>query len=421
MHCKEKHMISLLKKLERINPNNKETTKNYLTIREEVDRVNINTRNADLIAITYLAEFLDKKKFQDATRQDIRTWSNWLKEKQDHGESTVNLYQMKIKRFYKYVSMPDKYENGKSDQKDITYPDSVRWITYDDDTGDLPLESMLTEKEILKLLDACRDSRDHAIICSFLDGGIRKSELLALKVGNVDFDRKLGAYFILPRKTNGKKTEGLKTGSRKIQLFLIPSSTSFIREYLNHHPYKNNPEAPFIYSDDPKRKTDRISEIGLGEMVHRIVRNSKIRKHITPHILRHNSATMCCKKGFNEPMLRERYGWSTRSKMPSRYVHLASVDIDDKIKKILGIKDEEKPEKSMLQPIICWNCGHENPCSNKFCGRCSANLKPSKEEITPTATDTGLTVQDMIKDQEFMVKMMNTMALEWEKHKETKK
>ena len=387
VHSKEKHMEYMFKKLGKINAANQKTAKDYILIRKEVDKVNYSTQNSDLIAITYLAEFLKTKKFKDATRDDVRRWSNWLKETYGHIDSTVNLYQMKAKRFYKYVSEPDKYENGKSDQKDITYPDSVRWITYDDNAGDIPLDSMLSEKEILSLFNACRDTRDQAIICCLLDGGLRKSELLSLNVGNVGFDKKLGAYCLLPRKSNGQKTKGLKTGTRKVQFFLIPSSTPYIREYLNHHPYKDDPEnAPFIYSDDPKRKTNRISEIGLGEMVARIIKHSGIKKHITPHILRHNSATMCCKKGFNEPMLRERYGWSARSKMPSRYVHLANVDMDDKIKKILGIKDDEKPEESLLQTIKCWNCSYENPCSHKFCGRCSASLKPSKKEIETTVT-----------------------------------
>jgi len=213
---------------------------------------------------------------------------------------------------------------------------------------------------------------------------------------------------------------------RKIQLFLIPSSTAYIREYLNHHKWKKDPAAPFIYSKlsrkkDNKPKDSFLTEIGLGKIVERIIKDSGIKKHITPHILRHNSATMCCKKGFNEPMLRERYGWAKRSKMPSNYVHLANVDMDDKIKKILGIKDEERPEESILQPVICWNCGHENPCSHKFCGKCSATLKPKKEEITPTAIDTGITTQDMLEDPEFKEFYNDMLAKTWEMYKQMKR
>ena len=408
MHHKERHIMKLLYGVDGepptiTNTKHRKIADTYNAIRIDIDKVNMNTRDSDLIAIRYLSMFLKNKPFDKATRDDIREWSKWLKTERNLSESSVNDYQMKIKHFYKYIVDPDKYQNGRADQKDIRCPDSVRWITYDDNSSELPLESILNEKEIMKLLNACKDARDQAIICSFLDTGIRKSELLNLKVRNVDFDKKLGAYIILPKK---KRKKGLKTGMRKIQFFLIPSSTAYIREYLNHHRYKDDPDAPFIYTFDAKVKGSKpndfmITEIGISEIVNRIVKRADIKKHLTPHILRHNSVTMCCKKGFNEPMLRERYGWSARSKMPSRYVHLANVDMDNKIKQILGIKDEEQPEESMLQPIICWNCGYENPCSHIYCGKCSASLKPKKEEITGLkASDLGVAIQKGMNEEQ---------------------
>jgi integrase/recombinase XerC len=409
---KEKHIRILLEKIKEIDIDNYNTVIEYYSIRKEVDKVNTNTINADLIAIYHLVTFIKNKAFIKVYRKEMRAFSNYLKEKGCQ-DTTISLYLMKIKRFYKFVSDMDKYENGKQDQKDIPYPDAVRWISYNADS-DLPLDNILNEKQIKKLLDSCRDIRDQVILVSFLDGGLRKSELINMKVKNVCFDKKLGAYFLLPR-----KSKGLKTGMRKIQLFLIPSSTIYIRDYLNHHKFKENPEAPFIYTFDSsvkgKKPSDFIlTEMGINEIINRIVNDSKINMHITPHMLRHNSATLCCKKGFNEPMLRERYGWSKRSKMPSRYVHLASVDIDDKIKKILGIKDNEKPEESILQPIICWNCEEDNVPTNIFCSRCGVKLN-QKQSDKISAKETGLLTQQLLKDKDFMMTMMNKMAEEWEK------
>ena len=61
--------------------------------------------------------------------------------------------------------------------------------------------------------------------------------------------------------------------------------------------------------------------------------------------------------------------------MPSKYTHLVSKDLDDKIKQITGFKEPDKPMKSKLENITCWNCQEENVPTNKFCGKCSANLK----------------------------------------------
>jgi len=145
---KERHIELILNGLNGSKPliknkNHLRDAKNYIIIRNEVDKVNTNTQDADLIGILYLSRFLKDKTFQQATRKDIREWSNWLKEKYNLSSSTVNLYQTKLKRFYKYISEPDKFENGRADQKDIRYPDCVRWIAYDDNSSELPIESIL--------------------------------------------------------------------------------------------------------------------------------------------------------------------------------------------------------------------------------------------------------------------------------------
>jgi len=314
---------------------------------------------------------------------------------------------MKLKRFYKYIAEPDNYENGKADQKDIRYPDCVRWISFESDIGgDLPIESILNEKQIKKLLDGCANSRDGALLCCLLDGGLRKSELRHLKIKNVGFDKTLGAYLLL---SNGLKT---KSSARKIQLFLIPSSTQYIKEYLNHHRYKDDPEAYFFYSMDRGEPAgSMLAHQGVNQILKRIVTRSGLKIHLTPHILRHNSATMSTVKGFNEQLLRLRYGWSKTSKMPSRYVHLVEKDSDDFIKKLLGIKEEDQPEESLLQPIICKNCGYENVPSNTVCGRCAMKLNINIKDISMTASDIGIALQKA-KDNDALKELLKPILIE---------
>jgi len=383
IHHKEKHIKQILEG--KFTTDNKPLIKNkkhlevikaYAKLREKVDKVNYNTLDADLISFMHLSTFLGNKDFKQATRNDIMNFSDYLKEELKLSETTSSLYLMKIKRFYKFVFEPNLYANGKSDQKDIKYPDAVRWITYDDNSTELPLDNIPNKKEIAKLFNVCKDARDQVILTSLLDAGLRKSELLSLRIKNVKFDNDLKKYyFILP-----KKTRGLKTGQRFIQLFLVGSSTAYIKEYLNHHKFKNDPEAPFIYSEDTSVRYKDVNEkflteMGINQILARIVNDSGLKYHITPHTLRHISATWCCMKGFNEPMLRERFGWSKRSKMPSRYVHLANTDMKNKIMEILGIKKEELKNVDELQPKICWNCNEENPFSYNYCFKCGVNLK----------------------------------------------
>lgn len=422
LHHKERHTRQILygeytkdnKPLIK-NKDHLEKARNYIKLREKVDRVNGNTINADLISILHLSNYLKDKRFEEATRNDMMDFDTWLQNERNLSKSTASLYLMKIKRFYKFISEPEMYANGKADQKDIKYPDSVRWITYDSNGDELPLEELPTKKDIEKMYTACKDVRDQVILSALLDGGLRKSELLSLKLRNVKYDAELKKYyFILPKKS---KSKGLKTGARYIQLFLIPSSTGYIHDYLNHHKLKNNPDGPFIYSEDHSVTRQDLSdyglsEYGISEIIDRIVKNSGVKQHITPHTLRHISATWCCTKGFNEPMLRERFGWSKRSKMPSRYVHLANSDMRNKIKEILGIKDENSEDVEELQPIMCWNCGEENPFSYNHCWKCGATLNQEKDELTTSAIDEGLALQKLKKSNPDFLKTLANAVLE---------
>jgi site-specific recombinase XerD len=386
------HVNNLIEKI--TNPKHKSDAKEYIQERKSVDNVQPNTLACDMVSIYKLSQYLKNKPFQKATREDMKGFRDWMTQ-QGTQDTSRDLYLMKIKRFYKFIEDKELYKNGKADQRDIKYPDSVRWITYNQhDTDELPLESIIDDKQVKRLLDTCHNLRERVIIVSLLDGGLRVSELLALKNENVQFDPQLGAYFILPK--SEKRSGKLKTGTRKVQLFLIPSSTAYIREYLNHHHmFKDDPKAPFIHSIDKRFRAKGVPATarGIDGIIQRITRESSLKVHLTPHILRHNSATRCVAKGFSEPMLRERFGWKKNSAMPSRYVHLVQKDIDNRIKEILGIKTEKTSEDTILQPIICSNCNYENVPTNVHCGRCGMKLNIAKQDLDMTASQLGVLLQ----------------------------
>lgn len=400
------------------NANHKQKAKEYLNIRKQIDKVNTATQQTDIVALYHLSQFLKDKSYKDATQNDIMEWERLLQK--HYSESSIRLFEAKIKRFYKYIAEPKQYMKGNQFQKNIEFPDCVSWISTTLKNGELPIDSIISEKEIKQLLDGCKDAREQCIIGPCLiDAGLRVSELKSLKIKNIGFDRQLGAFFILP-----KKAMGLKTGQRKIQLFLIPSSTAYIKEYLNHHIRKNDPEAYFIYSDSNFKRSETdatkpMSSNGIWKIVTRIVRNSGVKKDIHPHTLRHVSATFCSMRGFNEAMMRERFGWSRSSNMPSHYTHLASKDTSDYIKKLLGIKEDVTPD-SILQPILCPNCTHENPPTHIFCSKCSTKLNIKKEDLGVDATTTGLATQEMLQDPQFREFYNEMLLATWEKYKEMK-
>ncbi len=287
------------------------------------------------------------------------------------------------------------------------------------EADELPIDEILTLDEILKLLKACTTKREQTLICILTDYGLRNSELRSLKIKSIGFDVKLGAYVILP-----KKAKGLKTGMRKIHSLVIDVTTAYIKEYLNTHPNREKPDAYLFQSISNKNRRTRneytpMTSYGIWRIVERIVKNSRIKKEIHPHTLRHVSATYCALKGMNESMLRERFGWAKGSTMPSRYVHLAQKDTRDFIMKLKGIV-EEKDDIEKLQPVICPNCEYENVPTNIVCGRCGMKLNIKAEDIGVDATTTGIATQEMLKDPQFREFYNEMLLATWEKYKEMK-
>lgn len=418
------------------NPELKKELEDYMNIREKIDKVKIRTRRNDSQAILALDKYFTKEKidYKKVTLDQMLKWEDFLvKELKLNKDSSMPVYETHVKRFYKYLSNKTEYKKGKRFQKNIQYPDSVVWISANARNGKtLPLERILTPDEIKKMLDVCDNIRDQAIVVTFIDLGLRPSELVSLNVENLGFD-KLGAYCILP----GDGTADLKTGQRKIRYFIVPSAVKYMKEYINKHPYKNYDKAPLFYSKYCKSKYQflqneknsqldktafnllRIHRLSVKDIIIQIAKYANVPIK-SPKDLRHNSCTFAAKLGLNEMELRIRYGWSATSKMPSRYTHLASKDVDDKIKVIIGFKEPEKPENAVLQTILCWNCDSENIPTNKFCSRCGSNLNPKKEEITPTAIDTGIATQEALKDPEFREFYNDMLAKTWEMYKEVK-
>lgn len=424
-----KYGSRMLKKF--CNKQHMEEVEEYLFIRARIDKVKTSTRANVVQALLSLDMFLKEKPYEDTTQDDMLRWEQFLeneyvspgrmeryertkangnekasKPKKGLEKQTIEQYEAHVKRFYKYLSNKKEYKKGRRFQKNIPYPDNVSWISASSNNGkEFPIDKLLKEKELLELLEACEIPRDKVMFASgFYDAGLRISELISLNIRNVGFD-KLGGYFILP-----KKGKDLKTGMRRIRLFIMPSSTKYLKDFLNNHPFKKYEDAPLFYSREFSRynkikykitnkkikKADwdivRLSRPGIENKLKKICKLANL-SVMTPHQLRHNSCTLCAKAGFNEMQLRIRYGWSPTSKMPSKYTHLASADIDDKIKQITGFKEPDKLMKSKLENIVCWNCQEENVPTNKFCSRCGYNLKTLEEKFTMNAADIGIAMQ----------------------------
>ncbi len=110
------------------------------------------------------------------------------------------------------------------------------------------------------------------------------------------------------------------------------------------------------------------------------------------------------------------FGWVQGSRMPSIYVHLSGRDIENAIKRISGIEDEE--EKRNDKPIKCPRCMELNLPHARFCHKCGLpldekeRLKAQLEEAKLIPEKIAKILEDPKLREEFRAAIMLAEALE---------
>ena len=221
-----------------------------------------------------------------------------------YASSTKLDYKKTIKKFYKWLL-------GNNDH----YPELVEWIETYDTVKEI---SAPRREEIEKLVDAS-GVRDKAIIMFLFDSGARAEEALNIRLG--DLVKEGDVYKV--------RIAHSKTKPRTIHL---PICSKHLEMWLQEHPDKNEPS--FLFP---------LSYAGLRQMLHRVGKKV-INKRVTPHILRHSSATYYANLIRNPYKLCYRYGWTMASKMVNRYLDREGI-MDEETSEIVKTNDISRLEK----------------------------------------------------------------------------
>ena len=174
---------------------------------------------------------------------------------------------------------------------------------------------VLTAAEIGRFLRAARTGtwygvRNHAILATFCDTGIRLGELIALDVEDVD----LGSPSIRVR---GK-------GSKERRAYMGRTLARAFRKWMEVHPFSVGGEACFCTRDGrrlDKRNVARIIERAAA-------RAGLCSRRVHPHLLRHTFATHFIKNG-GDPFSLQRLLGHSDIKTTMVYVNLAGVDLEE--------------------------------------------------------------------------------------------
>ncbi|TGC07023.1 tyrosine-type recombinase/integrase [Methanolobus halotolerans] len=304
-----------------------------------------------LSSLKQIAQSIDCD-FTEVTEKELKKLVSEI-ERSGKSEWTKHDYKVALKKFFKWMYGGEEHPATKFIK-----------TTMRRKCKKLP-DDLLTEDDILKLINEATNSRDKAIIALLWDIGARIGEIGSLKIKHIKFDEH-GAIVVV---------DG-KTGPRRVRAVW---SVGYLMNWLEEHPSANDPNAPLWFNFSQRQNSiETLRYEAITMQIKRTTKRAGINKKITPHLFRHSRATFMANH-LTEAQMNEYFGWVQGSDMPSVYVHLSGRDVDQAVLKANGIEIQEEEEKQ--KTTTCPRCKIINTPNNMFCFRCGAvlNLKTAVE------------------------------------------
>lgn len=314
-------------------------------------KLSVATRTNQIDAVAdfglYVAHRRGRARFEEAVGEDFEAYQVDV----PMPKSVAQLARTVLRKFYWHLE-------GEGRGRRKIYPAKVDALEPPQANGneEFNAEKVPYYREMPKHLEtlvrAMDHPRDRAILAFTFDTGARLDEIASLKVGALSLHREYGIVAL-----HGK------TGTRDVAFV---RALPYLTTWLNMHPSPADRDAPlWVTLGRDQGKTLAYSSV--ADVFARAARISGL--PLSAHDLRHGRATEAAQIGWNESKMRAHFGWSASSIMPSKYVHLASVDVRNQVLQDAGLEAEEKAEPAGM-PIPCPNCGHRNEPVNVVCGIC---------------------------------------------------
>jgi integrase/recombinase XerD len=319
-----------------------------------------------------VAAFLDTKiNREDNENKWITTWNNYL---------------TRLKLFFRWLyNARGRGSEDVAPQSDWETP-VFAWIKEKKTKRISPyLETKLWERdEILFILKYEPYKRNKAALALFWDLDARNHEIILLKIKHIRRRERYG---------EGEIPYQAKTGSGPV---LLTASFPYVRDWLNEHPFRNEPDARLICNllTGGSVKSDAMWTMmkQLRQRAIRLIENGSITnkeerqklehliktKRWNPYCIRH-SAISSDSDFLPEYALKKKVRWSMNSKQGSRYIkRRMGEDLKNQILVHNGIISEEYAATQRKPSILnCPRCALINAIDNKFCSKCSYPLIPS--------------------------------------------
>jgi len=229
--------------------------------------------------------YYSNKEIDEITETDIRKYQDYLVKVKKVSTSTQNQAINSIKFYFEKVKGEDKL--------DIYIERPIR---------EKKLPEIISENEVFKLLKVTTNLKHKAVITMLYSSGLRRSELINLRLKDVDYDKKI----IFVRSGKGKKDR---------TTILANNAILVLKKYIDLY----NPNY-WLFEGVGRRQ---YSSTSIVSILRKASIKSKLNKIVRPHMLRHSFATHLLEQGVDLRYIQNMLGHSS-SKTTEIYTQVRS-------------------------------------------------------------------------------------------------
>tara|TARA_R110000744_G_scaffold313630_1_gene420805 strand:+ start:588 stop:1715 length:1128 start_codon:yes stop_codon:yes gene_type:complete len=237
--------------------------------------------------VTFFELFINfhkDKELKALDENDIRVFLQHLIQKK-HSNSYVNQAINAIKFYYEVVlGMPNRFYEIERPRKESKLP------------------KVISKEEILSIIENTNNIKHRCIVQLLYGSGLRRSELLNLKLDDIDSKRML------------VRVVGSKGNKDRLTL-LSKTALNDLRKYYTKY-------EPHIYLFEGK-KGIKYSGASVLKIVKTAAEKARIRTTVTPHVLRHSFATHLLESGTDLRQIQVLLGHGS-TKTTEIYTHVAT-------------------------------------------------------------------------------------------------
>ena len=254
----------------------------------ELKKYSNNTVKSYVSCFEEFINYFPNQEIDNLNELDIRTYIQKLV-KEKRSNSYINVAINSIKFYYEIVlGMPNRFymiERPRVSKK-------------------LPL--VLSKAEVKNLIDATNNLKHRCIVSLLYSGGLRRSELLNLKLTDIDSSRML--IYI-------KDAKGNKDRYTLLSKTALLDLRSYYKEW--------RPKVYLFESPDGKK----YSASSIGKLISNSAIKAGIKKHVSAHTLRHSFATHLLEGGTDLRYIQLLLGHNS-NKTTEIYTHVAKSSFD---------------------------------------------------------------------------------------------